>query len=113
MSWNSLGGFNNTSPNELRDAAGITQFPADGKSFYQVMNGLLLQSGITASIPIGGTLAVPFPAPYETQVIGIFIQPVNAAASYGSVVPAGTDNTQFTIINGPVAGPFYWFAVGV
>ena len=110
--WNSTGGYSNTSVEELRDAAGITQFPS-ATSFFQLINGLQIQGGITGSIAIGATLVVPFPAPYETQVLGVFLQPVNAAASYGSIDPSGTNLTQFTIKNGIVAGAFYWWAIGV
>lgn len=112
MSWNSIGAYSTTSGEELREAAGITQFPSS-TSFFQIINGLQIQGGITASIAIGGNLVVPFFAPYETQVLGVFLQPVNAAASYGSVMPAGTNLNQFQIINGPVAGAFYWWAIGV
>ena len=112
MSWNSVWSYSSTSAEELRDAGGITQFPS-ATSFFQVINGLQIQGGITASIAIGGNLVIPFFAPYETQVLGVFIQPANAAASYGSVIPAGTNLTQFQIINGPVAGAFYWWAIGV
>ena len=112
MSWNSIGGYSTASPEEIRDAGGITQFPSS-TSFFQIVNGLQIQGGITDVIAIGGTLIIPFPAPYETQVLGVFLQPVNAAASYGSVVPAGTNLTQFQIINGLVAGAFYWWAIGV
>ena len=113
MSWNSVGGFSTTSPDELRDAAGITQFPPDGTSFYQIINGVQIQGGLTAAVPAGGTLVVPFPASFETQLMGVFLQPVNAAAAYASVNPAASNRFQFNIINGPVAGPFYWWAVGV
>lgn len=112
MSWASVGAFSTTDPDQLRDAGGITQFPS-ATSFFQIVNGLQIQGGISDSIAIGGNLIIPFPAPYETQLLGVFLTPVNAAASYGSVVPAGTNLTQFTIINGPVAGPFYWWAIGV
>ena len=112
MSWASVGAFSTTDPGEIRDAGGITQFPSD-TSFFQILNGLQIQGGITDIIAIGGTLVIPFPAPYETQLLGVFLQPVNAAASYGSVVPAGTNLTQFQVINGPVAGPVYWWAIGV
>jgi len=112
MSWNSVGAYATSSLEELRDAGGITQFPSS-TSFFQIINGLQIQGGITASIAIGGNLVIPFPAPYETQVLGVFLQPANAAASYGSVIPAGTNLTQFQIINGPVAGAFYWWAIGV
>ena len=112
MSWNSVGSYSSTSAEELRDAGGITQFPSS-TSFFQIINGLQIQGGITSSIAIGGNLVIPFPAPYQTQVLGVFIQPANAAASYGSVIPAGTDLNQFQIINGPVAGAFYWWAIGV
>ena len=112
MSWNSVGSYSSTSAEELRDAGGITQF-ASSTSFFQIINGLQIQGGITSSIAIGGNLVIPFFAPYETQVLGVFLTPVNAAASYGSVIPAGTNLNQFQIINGPVAGAFYWWAIGV
>ena len=112
MSWNSVGAFSSTDLEQLKDAGGITQFPS-ATSFFQIINGLQIQGGITDVIPIGGNLIIPFHAPYETQLIGVFLQPVNAAASYGSIIPAGTNLTQFQIINGPVAGAFYWWAIGV
>lgn len=112
MSWNSIGAYGRSSVVELQEAAGITQFPSSS-SFFQIVNGLQIQGGISSSIAIGGNLVIPFFAPYETQVLGVFLQPVNAAASYGSIVPAGTNLTQFQIINGPVAGSFYWWAIGV
>jgi len=112
MSWGSVGSYSTASTEELRDAAGITQFPSS-TSFFQVMNGLQIQGGITGSIGIGGTLVVPFPAPYETQLLGIFLQTVNAVAASASVDPAGTNLNQFTIKNGITAGPVYWWAIGV
>ena len=112
MTWASIGAYSGASLEELRDAGGITQFPS-ATSFFQIINGLQIQGGITSSIAVGGNLVIPFFAPYETQVLGVFLTPVNAAASYGSVVPAGTNLNQFQIINGPVAGAFYWWAIGV
>ena len=112
MSWNSVGSYLSSSPEELRDAGGITQFPS-ATSFFQIINGLQIQGGITAEIAIGGNLVIPFFAPYATQVLGVFLQPANAVAAYGSVMPTGTNLNQFQIRNGPVAGEFYWWAIGV
>lgn len=110
--WNSIGAYGAQDVEALREAAGITQFPSS-TSFVHVMNGLQIQGGVTASIAIGGTLTVAFPAPYETQLLGVFLQPINTAANYGSIDSTGTDLTQFKVKNGIVAGSFYWWAIGV
>lgn len=97
---------------EVQESLGITQFPS-GTSWYQIIGGLQIQGGLTDSIPSATTVAIPFPAPYETQLLGVFLQAVDQADSAWQVVSAGTDLNQFSVRHTGTARKFYWIALGV
>jgi hypothetical protein len=114
MSWNSIPGLSPDSLRNLQEAAGITQFPSDGTSWYQVINGLYIQGG-KVTIGAGATIVVPFKIPLPVQVLGVFTQGLIAGAGNGyvNIDPAGSDLTQFTAVNTGAAKDFYWWAIGV
>lgn len=107
---NSIAPFLQASLENLQEAAGITQFP-DELTWYQILNGLQVQGG-RVSISNGANLDVSFVAPYEKQVLGVFLQVVGGAenGAYISTVPA---LDQFNIVNGAGDRTYYWWAVGV
>lgn len=112
MSWNSLGSFNSASIDQLRDAAGITQFP-DATSWYQVLNGLQIQGGYTPVVTSGVDTTIPFQAPYKTQLLGVFLTPIDYPNASPAVITATTDLIQFTFKHSGTDTNFYWWAIGV
>lgn len=113
MSWNSIPSYGLTDLKQLQDAAGVTQFPSD-TSWYQLINGLLVQGGKVA-IGANTSLVVPFLVGNPTQLLSVFTQPILAGTGngYGSIDPAGTNLNQFTLVNTGAAKDYYWWAVGV
>lgn len=111
--WNSIPGYGPADPSQLQEAAGVTQFNSD-TGWYQVTNGLLIQ-GAKVAVGANTSLVVPFLAAFPQQLLGIFMQPIVAGVGngYGAVDPAGTDLTQFTLVNTGAAKSYYWWAIGV
>ena len=94
--WNSIPGFaRSKDPSESQESIGITQFDAtDETRWFQIIGGLIMQGGT-----ISGAGAVEFPAPYEKQVLGVWIN--NGTAS-------GVSLAGFT-----ASGGNYWFSIGL
>lgn len=113
MSWNSIPGFSPDSERSLQEAAGITQFPADGTSWYQVINGLQIQGGFTPVSTSGVNISIAFPAPYKTQLLGVFLAPIDHPNASPAIIAASTDLTQFTFKHNGTNTNFYWWAIGV
>lgn len=80
-------------PGSLQDALGVTQFSGEDK-WAQIIGGLQFQGGLLTA-----SGAVEFHAPYETQVLGVFV-------NNGDVT-----SVTLTGFNSSVAG--YWWAIGV
>lgn len=93
----------------LAESMGITQFP-DATSWYQIIGGLIFQGG---KVSVLGTAleTVPFVAPYEKQLLGIWTQVLDAAGNNHHVTNAGL--TGFDIQNGAGDRDFYWWSIGV
>jgi len=106
---NSVAPFVNPTREELADAVGITQFPS-ATSWYQIIGGLQVQGGFQTLAGAGANV-VTLPAPYEKQVLGIFIQVIGAAENGAFISAIGLD--KFTLNNGAGARTYYWWAVGV
>lgn len=106
---NAIADFDSATPRSLLEALGITQF-RNTTDWYQTIGGLQVQGGIV-NVGSSATLAILFPAPYETQLLGIFIQTLGAGTNAAYVnVPA---LTGFSIVNGVGARDYFWWAVGV
>ena len=109
------GNINSISPyiaptnRELADSIGITQFPAL-TAWYQLIGGLQVQGGFETLAGAGANVVL-FSAPYEKQVLGIFIQVIGAAENGAWISAIGLD--KFTLNNGAGARTYYWWAVGV
>ena len=108
-SYNSIAPFTKARLDEVQESIGITQFPSE-TSWYQVIGGLIVQGGFV-SVGDGATLTVSLNAPYEKQVLGIWIQVVGAAANTAHVAAVTVDD--FSIVNGVGARDFYWLSLGV
>jgi hypothetical protein len=80
-------------PGSLQDAMGVTQFASE-TSWAQIIGGLQIQGGLLTA-----SGAVEFHAPYETQVLGVFV-------NNGDVT-----SVTLTGFTSSVAG--YWWAIGV
>lgn len=106
---NSIFPFSRARLDEIQESIGITQFPSEFE-WYQVIGGIIVQ-GSLASVGDGATLVVDFPAPYEKQLLGVWLQVVGAAANTAYVNAAGLDS--FEIVNGVGARDFYWLSLGV
>lgn len=96
MGWNSISGFTKVKdPAEVQETVGITQFSkTDQASWYQIIGGIIIQGGNASAAG-----AISFNAPYEKQVMGVFVN--------GGVASAIT-NIGFT-----TSVPGYWFAIGI
>jgi hypothetical protein len=95
MGWNSIPGFSRASSPEMQDAMGITKFDTTDESLWaQIIGGLLIQGGL-----LSATGAAEFHAPYEKQVLGVFIN---------GGIATGVSLTGFTS-----DAASYWWAIGV
>jgi hypothetical protein len=106
---NSIIGRIGASLEETSESLGVTQFPS-ATSWYQIIGGLQVQGGFETLAGAGANV-VPFSAPYEKQVLGIFIQVIGAAENGAFISAIGLN--QFTLNNGAGARTYYWWAVGV
>ena len=106
---NSVQPYSGASLSEASESIGITQFPSL-TSWYQIIGGLQVQGGFETLAGAGANV-VPFSAPYEKQVLGIFIQVIGAAENGAFISAVGLN--QFTLNNGAGARTYYWWAVGV
>ena len=107
---NSIASYESANPRELQEAAGITQFPS-ATEMFQVLNGLQIQVG-KVDVAGGATLTVNFPAPYEKQVLGVFLQ-VLAGAENGAYIDPVPALASFDLHNGAGNRSYYWWAIGV
>jgi hypothetical protein len=107
---NSVSAYSDVKAEELQEAAGVTQFPSS-TGWYQLVNGLQIQGG-RISILSGANQTVPFHAPYEKQVLGVFLQVLEGAenGAYIDPIPA---LDEFTVYNGVGDRFYYWWAIGV
>lgn len=108
-SYNSIFPFSKARLDEVQEAIGITQFPSE-TSWYQVIGGLIVQGGFV-SVGDGATLTVALNAPYEKQVLGVWIQVEGGTANTAYITNVTTDD--FDIVNGAGARDFYWLSLGV
>jgi len=119
MNNNSVVPYTNATLAELQQAAGIGQFTgADGWDI--LMSGFLFQGGLSAIIPVDGSLVVTFNKAYPQQVFGVFLQAIYPSANDTAVVnnsgfiKAGSVALDsFIIINDADAKQFYWWAIGL
>lgn len=108
-SWNSVAPFSKARLDEVQDSLGITQFPSETE-WYQVIGGLIVQGG-RVSVGDAATLTVSLNAPYEKQVLGIWIQVIGGAANTAHLDAITT--ADFDIVNGVGARDFFWLSLGV
>ena len=109
MGYNSITPRTKATLEEVQEAIGVTQFPSE-TDWYQILGGLIVQGGFV-SVGDGATLTVPFNAPYEKQVLGIWIQVAGGTANTAHIDAVTTED--FDIINGTGARDFYWLSLGV
>lgn len=109
MIWNSALPLVGATVNELEDGLGLPQFQGQD-SFYFVQNGLIIQGGKLVGLPTGPS-DVPFPAPFEQQILTIQLTRLDTA-NHVHVNSAGTtlSSMQVHITGGPA--DIYWFAIG-
>jgi hypothetical protein len=116
---NAIVPFENSTLKELQELVGLTQFLADGMSFYHTVAGILIQGGIVG--PVAGnslSAALPFNAGFPKQVFGVFLQPIGTVvAGAGARYSAGAnviDLNNFQIANDSASAmSFYWWAIGL
>lgn len=106
---NSIAPLFNRGLEDLGDAIGVTQFPSQFE-WYQIVGGLQVQGG-KVSVGTSATLTINFPAPYEKQLLGVWIQVRGAAGNNGYVNNESLNS--FDVVNGVGARDYYWWAVGV
>lgn len=113
MNWNGIIPYLAATPQELQEAAGITQF-VGANGWYQTINGLLVQGG-KINIISGSSATAFFPAPFTSQLLFVTAQVLfgSSNAGYSSIDPANTDLTKVTIYNTGNSKDYYWLAVGV
>jgi hypothetical protein len=95
-------------PEEIANSLGITQF-SGASNWFQIIGGITVQGGLLILSSVPQTILLN--APYEKQVLGIFIQHVGPTAQ-----PADIDNitlSQFNISTGTIGEIYYWFSVGL
>ena len=106
---NSIFPFSKARLDEIQESIGITQFPTETE-WYQVIGGVIIQGG-RVSVGDAATLTIPFNAPYELQVLGIWIQVIGGTANTAYVDAVTT--ADFDIVNGAGARDFFWLSLGV
>lgn len=106
---NSIPSFFTPRAAELLEAAGITQFPSETNWFHTI-SGLLIQGGFIDNAATGATIT--FNASFPKQVLGVWLQSVDAAAATMYVSAVTVDNFVINYTGGGTKD-FYWFAIGV
>jgi hypothetical protein len=97
MGWNSVTPFNRKllDLGNLHESLGVTKFnPTDEASWFQIIGGLLIQGGNATAAG-----AITFPAPFEKQLLGVFVNGGTASAVSLSGFTTSAAN--------------YWWAIGV
>jgi len=107
---NSITPFTGFTLEEVNESLGTTQFPSEHE-WNQIIGGLQVQGGFLEALTGSSSTAVAFSAPYEKQVLGIFLQVVGAAEN-GAFVSA-VSLSQFSLNNGAGDRSYYWWAIGV
>lgn len=95
-------------------ASGMQSLTTNG--YQKLPGGLILQWGITASIPQDSTLTVNFPISFPNTVLNVNITGQGnsvATTGAGEDTVGAFNSNQFVIYHGQDGNrPFYWFAVG-
>jgi hypothetical protein len=113
MSNNSTSPYVNPSLKDLGEAAGIGQF--SGASNWSVMiSGFQFNGGKVSITSPTGESAVSFMAPYNKQLLGIFIQEIHTTGGAAGVVKLNsTSLSGFTLVNASAGKEYYWWSIGV
>lgn len=106
---NSIIAYVGASLKETSESLGTTQFPSE-LEWYQIVGGLQVQGG-KVSVGSATMLVVDFSAPYEKQVLGVFLQVVDGGEN-GAFI-SGVTQDNFELNNGVGARDYYWWAIGV
>lgn len=106
---NSIFPFSKARLDEVQEAIGITQFPTETE-WYQIIGGIVIQGG-RVSVGDAATLTIPFNAPYEQQVLGIWTQVIGGVANTAHL--ANITTADFEIVNGAGVRDFFWLSLGV
>lgn len=106
---NGISSFFTPRARDIFEAAGITQFPSETNWFHTI-SGLLLQGGFIDNAATGTTITLN--ASFTKQVLGIWVQPVGAAAAGFYISAVTVDNFVINYTGGGTKD-FYWFAIGV
>lgn len=107
---NSIPPYTTATLQELQEAAGVTQFVGTSE-WNQITNGLQIQGG-QVDVAGGASATVDFSAPYETQLLGVFLQVIGGAEN-GAYIGAAPTLADFVIHNGAGNRTYYWWAIGV
>lgn len=107
--YNSISPFTDPTLVQLLETMGLTQFVSE-TNWYHTISGLLIQGGYITNAATG--TVITFNVGFTKQVLGVFIVPVNAAAT-DNYVSGLTINTFAVNFSGAGTRSFYWFAVGV
>lgn len=97
-------------PEESKDAIGVTQFQSEF-NWYHIVGGIILQGGRVTGVGVGATVNVPFNAAFPKQVLQVFLQSITDPPGVAATLNRTTDS--FDIKNGAAAQDFDWFAIGV
>jgi len=108
-SYNSLIPFTKATLAELAETVGITQFP-DAVGWYQVIGGIIVQGGYV-DVLSSTVEAVSLYAPYEKQLLGVWLQ--TEGASHNTAHVANATLSGFEIHNGGGDRSYYWLSLGV
>jgi hypothetical protein len=104
---NSVGSFfGATDPESM----GIPQFTA-ATSFYQILNGIVVQAGVASSAS-SGNLDIPLPAALRKQILSIQLTRVDVS-SHVHIDSAGTTLSNLRIHLTGGGGSVYWLVIGV
>lgn len=83
--------------------------------YQEIPGGLIVQWGVTGSIPNASTSNISFPLPFPNNCWGVWMQPLAAGAfQYINLQGVTPTKTGFTLGN-PTANPstaVYWFTIG-
>ena len=108
---NSIFPYSKARLDEVQESIGVTQFPGE-TTWYQVLGGLVIQGGFEV-FTAPATRTVNFVAPFDKQLLGVFISPASAAnGPHGHIVALPT-LTSFQINHHGANASYYWWAVGV
>lgn len=113
---NSILPFVRADNKDLQDTVGLTQFSgATSTEWQQTIGGVLFQGGLVIGAAPAANTVVTFPGGFPLQVLGIFLQGIDAIPPiFGSALVSNT-LADFTFYNSDpaLAKDFYWFAIGV